>query len=312
MGGPDRVAALRALGKKKSPSCPPAPPGRALFHRSAASSTRRSAYRSIGLVSVLESWSRRFTVLRRRAQRERARRAEDRQRAYQIDKARQLAGALQEITPGFVAHAAAVRSRIEQVAPIDPNARVLEVGSGAHGLIFFLSLPNAIGLDPLADLYPSLFPEWQERAKTMRGYGEALPFGDASFDLVLSDNVVDHAERPDAILAEMARVLRPGGVFYFSVHVHHPIYAVASGVHAGWTALGVPWEIGPFADHTIHFTLAGIRAQIRSLPLRVLCEDTGIDAAKNEAKESGPQSTGDLIKRLFFKNARFEVVAVRR
>jgi SAM-dependent methyltransferase len=127
----------------------------------------------------------------------------------------------------------------------------------------------------------------------------------------LSDNVIDHAEGPDAILAEIARVLRPGGVLYFTVHIHHPIYALASAAHAAWNAAGVTYEVGPFADHTVHFTLGGIRARIRSLPLRVLLEDTGIEAAKEEQRHGVPRHAADRLKRVFFKNARFEVVAER-
>jgi SAM-dependent methyltransferase len=249
--------------------------------------------------------------LRGRSRRERARRAEERQRAYQVGKAQEAAGAADQMTRAFVRHATSVRKRIESVLPLDPRACVLEVGSGAHGLIFFLGLANAIGVDPLADIYPSLFPEWQWRAKTVRAYGEDLPFPDASFDVVLSDNVIDHAECPDAILAEMARVLRPGGTLYFTVHIHHVIYAVAARVHATWNALGLRYEIGPFADHTIHMTLKEIRERLSSLPLRILIEDTGIDASKEEARWMAPRHMGDRLKRLFFKNARYEIVAER-
>jgi SAM-dependent methyltransferase len=253
----------------------------------------------------------RLQALRGRVRRQRARRAEERQRAFQIAKARQLAGSLDRWTDDLCAYATSVRNAIERVRPISPHAQVLEVGCGAHGLIFFLGLPDAIGIDPLADDYAALFPEWQGRAKTMRGYGEALPFDDESFDLVLSDNVIDHAERPEMILGEIIRVLRPGGTLYFTVHIHHPIYAAASLLHAAWNAVGIRYEVTPFADHTVHFTLPQIRARIRALPLRVLSEDTGIDAARQDARDSAPRHPGDRLKRLFFKNARFEIVAVR-
>jgi SAM-dependent methyltransferase len=41
-----------------------------------------------------------------------------------------------------------------------------------------------------------------------------LPFGDASFDSVLSLGVLEHVQRPDESLEEIRRVLRPGGTFY--------------------------------------------------------------------------------------------------
>ena len=42
---------------------------------------------------------------------------------------------------------------------------------------------------------------------------ESLPWPAASFDIVVADSVIEHLERPDLALAEIHRVLRPGGVF---------------------------------------------------------------------------------------------------
>lgn len=44
-------------------------------------------------------------------------------------------------------------------------------------------------------------------------WGEALPFPDASFDLVYGRQVLHHARSLPLLCAEMARVLKPGGIF---------------------------------------------------------------------------------------------------
>ena len=126
----------------------------------------------------------------------RAQRALERQLAYQRAKAERVRGHEVELMASMAARSAEVRARLDRVGPIVPNARVLEVGSGAHGLIFFFEGAERVGVDPLADEYRALFPAWQERAQTVAAFGEQLPFTDASFDVVLCDNVVDHAERP--------------------------------------------------------------------------------------------------------------------
>lgn len=40
---------------------------------------------------------------------------------------------------------------------------------------------------------------------------DAMPFGDASFDLVVSEYVWEHLDNPEGVLREIARVLKPGG-----------------------------------------------------------------------------------------------------
>jgi SAM-dependent methyltransferase len=46
--------------------------------------------------------------------------------------------------------------------------------------------------------------------------GKRLPFADASFDSVLSAQVLEHTPHPGELIGEMARVLKPGGVLLMS------------------------------------------------------------------------------------------------
>jgi SAM-dependent methyltransferase len=241
----------------------------------------------------------------------RARRALERQLAYQRAKSAHAAAHEDEYVAAMRVRSARVRARLEAFRPIDADARVLEVGSGAHGLVFYFGTTRGVGCDPLACDYAALFPAWQRRAQTVAAAGERLPFSDSSFDVVLCDNVVDHAEGPARIAREMARVLAPGGLLYFTVNFHHAVYNAAARLHAAWNAAGLRYEIGPFADHTVHLTLAGARGLFKGLPLSVLSESHDEDRARSIARRAPPRHAGDRLKRLFFKNALYELIAER-
>ena len=240
-----------------------------------------------------------------------AHRALERQLAYQERKAEHVRGHEDEIINAMKRSSHRVRELLETFQPISADARVIEVGSGAHGLIFYFGTAPGVGVDPLAVSYGRLFPVWQRSAQTVAACGESLPFADQSFDVVLCDNVVDHAESPKRIVSELARVLAPGGLLYFTVNVHHPVYSVAAGLHSTWRAMGIPYEVGPFADHTIHLTLEAAANLFENLPLQVLSSKSNIDEARAQARKKPPRHVGDRLKRVFFKNALYEVVARR-
>jgi SAM-dependent methyltransferase len=96
-----------------------------------------------------------------------------------------------------------------------PGERVLDIGSGtgehARALAEVVGeTGEAIGLDP----NPGMRAEAQRRAPRVRfvdGNAYALPFPDGSLDAVTCERVFQHLEHPDRAMAEIARVLRPGG-----------------------------------------------------------------------------------------------------
>jgi ubiquinone/menaquinone biosynthesis C-methylase UbiE len=123
---------------------------------------------------------RRETASQRRARRER-----DRQLVHQRAKAIRTKGLEEELIAVMQTRATRARELLERIRPLPPDARVLEVGSGAHGLIFYFGGTHRIGCDPLAAHYASLFHARQRRVPLVAALGEALPFPDVSFDVVL-------------------------------------------------------------------------------------------------------------------------------
>ncbi|HEU5102686.1 MAG TPA: class I SAM-dependent methyltransferase [Roseiflexaceae bacterium] len=97
-----------------------------------------------------------------------------------------------------------------------PGRRVLDLGSGMGGTSVALGLAGAA---PLAFEYNRAYCDiirlragrYDLGLPVVNGAGEHLPFADASFDLVIAWDVVEHVQDPQLLLAELARVLRPGG-----------------------------------------------------------------------------------------------------
>jgi SAM-dependent methyltransferase len=243
------------------------------------------------------------------AKQEFAERAIRRQLDYQRERASARSDRWGQTISDMTAHSLEVRAKLEAVRPISDGAKVLEVGSGSEGLIFFFGSSEGIGLDPLAKEYAAMLP-WHNRVRTVSAFGEDIPFADASFDVVLCDNVIDHAEDPQKIITEIDRVLSDDGILYFTVNVHHQFWHLASGLHNLAESLGIRLEVSPFADHTFHFTRRGALSlfnQTSFNPIKItdtICEQKRLDRASLEG------ATG-LAKYLFFKNAQIEVIATK-
>ena len=245
-----------------------------------------------------------------RKQKERGRRALERQLDYQENKSVEL-GDSPEMPRNLFLHSQAVRQKLERVRHIETTDKILEVGCGAHGLVFGFGGNFCVGIDPLAVDYKRLFPKWQGNAMTTAAIGEQLPFDDASFEIVLSDNVIDHAEKPVEIVDELVRVLKPGGVLYFTVNIHHPVYDLASRAHGAWNALGLKLELSAFADHTVHFTESQIKNVFARQPLKIVEQTDTITETKAQHRAEKEINPDALLKKLFFKNALFKIIAVR-
>lgn len=96
------------------------------------------------------------------------------------------------------------------------DTEVLEVGCGTGKYIGRLARTahRATGLDPAREMLAAAAgaPSVGLAVERVMGTGEALPFADSRFDLVYTVDVVHNVPDIRALLTEMGRVLRPGGL----------------------------------------------------------------------------------------------------
>ncbi|MEL7256828.1 MAG: bifunctional 2-polyprenyl-6-hydroxyphenol methylase/3-demethylubiquinol 3-O-methyltransferase UbiG [Pseudomonadota bacterium] len=85
---------------------------------------------------------------------------------------------------------------------------------------------HVVGIDPAADAIAAARFHAAENRRSIQydvGKGEALPYKPASFDAVVCVDVLEHVEDLPQVIQEVARVLRPGGVFLFDTINRNPI-----------------------------------------------------------------------------------------
>ena len=122
------------------------------------------------------------------------------------------------------------RKNIEALNAVVPlrEKKLLEIGSG-YGVSLALMLidygVDAVGVEPASQGFDDSFQCARaileaNRLDPMRvidATGENLPFDAEFFDVVYSNNVLEHTANPAQVLREAVRVLKPGGTLYVEV-----------------------------------------------------------------------------------------------
>jgi SAM-dependent methyltransferase len=140
----------------------------------------------------------------------------------------------------------------EQILPLAREclagaARILDVGTGEGQIARLVAregAPLVVGVDPtMAQLL--LAHERGGGASYGRANADALPFRDHAFDAVVVCLVFEHIADHEPAIAEIARVLEPGGRFAF--FLNHPLLQAPN---SGWIVDHILdeqyWRIGPY------------------------------------------------------------------
>ncbi len=115
-----------------------------------------------------------------------------------------------------------VAAHLVEFAAVKPGETLLDVGTGT-GVVAITAARAGASVTGL-DLTPALLDVARENARVARltttqwieGDAENLPFPDGQFDVVVSQFGHMFAPRPDVAVAEMRRVLKPGGRIAFA------------------------------------------------------------------------------------------------
>ena len=87
------------------------------------------------------------------------------------------------------------------------------------------------GIDPAAAAIAAARAHADQAGRRIRydvGMGEDLPYPDADFDAVVCVDVLEHVQDLPRVLAEVARTLRPGGLFLFDTINRNPLARLAT------------------------------------------------------------------------------------
>jgi SAM-dependent methyltransferase len=145
-----------------------------------------------------------------------------------------------KIVPSDVARQYSSRMLLSMIAARFPlsSLKILDLGCGDGRSFDWCqqAFPdcNWIGLD-IEDS-----PEVRSRRRAdcvFRSYnGTDIPISNGELDVVFSNQVFEHVRHPDRLLAEVHRVLRPGGVFIGSVSYLEPYhsYSIFNFTPYGW------------------------------------------------------------------------------
>jgi 2-polyprenyl-6-hydroxyphenyl methylase / 3-demethylubiquinone-9 3-methyltransferase len=145
---------------------------------------------------------------------------------------------------------------------------ILDVGCGAGFLSNYLAAlgHRVSGLDASAEsLEVARCHDRSGSVDYREGDALALPYPDASFDVACAMDFLEHVEDPARVVAEIARVLRPSGLFFFHTFNRNPLAYLVVIKAVEWFVKNTPRDM-----HVL-------RLFVRPNELATMCRASGLE-----------------------------------
>ena len=148
------------------------------------------------------------------------------------------------------------KKEVEQFLDLSQHLLDLGAGSGNNPLMNFRGkVGRVVGVDPDPCVLQNPF---LDEAKV--GKGEIIPYGEETFDAVISANTLEHVNDPARYFQEVNRVLRPGGLFFVKTpNKYHYVTVIA--------------RLTPISFHRFYNKLRGVNKR-DVFPTRYKANDT--------------------------------------
>jgi len=147
------------------------------------------------------------------------------------------------------------------------GVRVLDIGCGGGFLSNYLAEAGftVAGVDAAAEsLAVAQRYDATGRARYVIGDAYSLPHADGSFQAAAAMDFLEHVDEPGRVVAEAARILQPGGLFFFATFNRNFVSWLFGIKGVEWFVKNTPARLHELS----HF--------IKPAELRAMCEDSGL------------------------------------
>jgi SAM-dependent methyltransferase len=176
------------------------------------------------------------------------------------------------INPYFINRHSLYRAMQAFATATSDTANILDVGCGIKPYRNLFATEKYTGIDIAGGGH-------EDEAKTVDAFydGHAIPFSDKTFDTVICTQVLEHADDPEVLVRECARVLADGGTAFFSMPFTYPEHEIPYDFRRftrfehqrlfaknGFTEIGIHQTTGIFGTFGQLFVIWGFE----SIPFR--------------------------------------------